>query len=535
LKIFRKKFVKKSLNTIYLKSFIVFSAFVLLIIIILSGVFLYKITKTWNASLSNLTEYIDELKNDDFANIPSRKFSNCSFMILDENYEVIYKNNDLVDESINKKELNFISEYESNLYFTVSNYTEDGEERYLVAETSMNEDLVQTVKRYSILDKDYNVLSGTLFQNQKSLTQKEFNFLLGNYLGKYYITKYTYNTYDGWPRFIVFFSPVYDSSQYDKKIIDAFAIWWLFIPLYIILLVVAVVLISNQTKRFSKTLNSAILGFSHGKRINVTEYKGPCEFVEIANNFDMLVGQLTESKEQQKRSDGEKQRILTDLSHDLKTPITVIQGYSKAICDGLIEEKDKDKYIETIYKKATALTELTESFFEYSIMEHPSFVIEPEVCDLCEFCQEYLAEKYQEIEHEGFILSLNLPEQPIYCILDKKKFRRVLENLINNSLKYNKAGTTVFFSITQENEKIYIVIGDNGIGIPEAIIDTIFDPFVIGDPARGTNKGTGLGMAIVKKIVVAHYGTIKLVVPPKEGYSTQFEIILIMTSDDNKK
>jgi len=533
LKILNKRFRKKSLYIIYLKSFLLFSAVVFVILLFLYELISYKNEQMWNPTLTNLLEYSTELSRDEFSNIPIHKFQSGSFMVLNENYNVLYRNNRLIEESITEEELNCIAEYDSNNYFTVSRFSNTTEERYLVAEKSYSEDSMEIIKRFCILDKDYHILSGSLFQNQKSLTEKEFNYLLGNYSGKYSISKYSYTNEAGKPRVLVFFSPIMSIETYRKTIDSIYNIWWLFIPLYILLLIVAVILISKRTRQFLIPLNNAILGFTHGKKVSVADYKGPYEFLEIARNFNTLVEQLTESKEERKRMDDEKKRMLTDISHDLRTPITVIQGYSKAICDGLVAEKDKDKYIETIYRKASALTELTETFFEYSKLEHPIFEIEPEITNICEFCQEYLAEKYQEIDHAGIHLAVNLPESAILCMIDKKIFRRVLENLLCNTLKYNPAGTTFYFSMTAKQKQVCITVGDDGVGIPAAISQTVFEPFVVGDSARGgTNQGTGLGMAIVKKIVTAHNGTIRLVLPPHAHYSTEFEINLpIKTAD----
>ena len=88
------------------------------------------------------------------------------------------------------------------------------------------------------------------------------------------------------------------------------------------------------------------------------------------------------------------------------------------------------------------------------------------------------------------------------------------------------SGTTLFFTLREQEGSVCLTVADNGTGIPAAIRETLFDPFVIGNQARTTGSGTGLGMAIVKRVVDLHHGTIRLVYPPQEGYKTEFEIIL---------
>ena len=100
------------------------------------------------------------------------------------------------------------------------------------------------------------------------------------------------------------------------------------------------------------------------------------------------------------------------------------------------------------------------------------------------------------------------------------------KRLTGNALKYDPSGTTLFFTLREQEGSVCLTVADNGTGIPAAIRETLFDPFVIGNQARTTGSGTGLGMAIVKRVVDLHHGTIRLVYPPQEGYKTEFEIIL---------
>lgn len=104
--------------------------------------------------------------------------------------------------------------------------------------------------------------------------------------------------------------------------------------------------------------------------------------------------------------------------------------------------------------------------------------------------------------------------------------RRVLENLLNNTLKHNPQGVTVFVSMHVEGEKIHLIVADNGVGIPDELAGNLFQPFVTGNRARTTGKGTGLGLSITHRIVVMHQGTIELVNPPHKPYRTEFRILL---------
>lgn len=204
----------------------------------------------------------------------------------------------------------------------------------------------------------------------------------------------------------------------------------------------------------------------------------------------------------------------------------MIQGYAKAICDGLIPPEKQPDYLDTIYQKSNRLTGLIDTFHEYSKLEHPQFTLQTRQLDLCEVLREYLASKYNELELGGFVPEIEIPEQPIWCMLDKTAFLRVLENIAANAVRHNPTGTTLFFELESRDGQAILTLADNGVGIPPEIAERIFEPFVVGDESRSTRQGSGLGLAISHKIVTAHKGSIRLVQPPRPGCSTQFQITL---------
>ncbi len=172
---------------------------------------------------------------------------------------------------------------------------------------------------------------------------------------------------------------------------------------------------------------------------------------------------------------------------------------------------------------------------QYSKTEHPEYQPQFETLDFCEYVKCFLGEKYEEIEISGFGLDLDISEEPILVELDPALFRRCLENLLTNALKYNPSGTTLSIAITADIENMNFIFADNGEGIAKDLQEHIFDSFVTGDRSRSGGNGTGLGLAITKKIVSLHKGQIELVVPPGKQYSTQFRIILPTTKNTNIK
>ncbi|MDD6451270.1 MAG: ATP-binding protein, partial [Lachnospiraceae bacterium] len=105
----------------------------------------------------------------------------------------------------------------------------------------------------------------------------------------------------------------------------------------------------------------------------------------------------------------------------------------------------------------------------------------------------------------------DIPDEEIFFDFDRSQMKRVFENIISNSLKYTEPGTTIFVSLDADENRIEIILGDDGPGVSEALKEKLFDPFSVGDQSRKSGKGTGLGLSIAKKIVEAHGGTIKVI------------------------
>ena len=124
------------------------------------------------------------------------------------------------------------------------------------------------------------------------------------------------------------------------------------------------------------------------------------------------------------------------------------------------------------------------------------------------------------------MLEPEIPEEAIFTKIDPNLMRRVFDNLTENTMKHNEQGTTIYFLLQSEKTKLRLLVADNGCGISEEIRETVFEPFVTGNSARTSGSGTGLGMGITQKIVELHNGTIRLVNPPENGWSTEFEIRL---------
>ena len=273
-------------------------------------------------------------------------------------------------------------------------------------------------------------------------------------------------------------------------------------------------------------LEKAMTSYSTPSEKTTLSYSGPKELEQIISTFNDMSERLNDSEKKRIQTENEKQKMLADISHDLKTPITVIQGYAKAVSEGLVPQDEEKRYLDTICAKAENLSELINKFYEYSKLEHPEFNLVREKADLCEYFREYLAAKYEELDLQGFDMDIDIPDQIIEYSFDRFQLKRVFENIISNSVKVNPQGTTIYAAMKQEDGKIKIYLGDNGVGIPDNIRDDIFNPFIVGNESRTSGQGTGLGLAIARLIVESHGGDIRLADDKNGRYKTLFEIVL---------
>lgn len=521
-----KKIQKNSMVHFYLKWLLLFAGSVFCLFAVIYTAMEMHFDRMVSSLLTiDIEKYDKQLKNDDFEKIPLSEYIGSKIAVIDGDGKVLFSSGKNFTDKFTKNEIDCIPDIQSDEFLEISGMIRNDKQYYMVVKSHYVNG-VKMMLDYALLNSEYKIIDGTMFSDKTELSKREFNFLNGAYSENRSIYKYDYINNDGEERTVVVISKTLNEDYLNNAINSAYSFWWMFIPSFFILLFVFALLISREIIRYIRPLDSAILNISRGESVDFSDYKGPKEFSEIIENFSKLSKQLERSERRRKEADSEKQRLLTDISHDLKTPITVIHGYSKAICDGLVAENTKDKYIQIISKKAETVSSLVDSFFEYSKMDHPGFSVNAQPCNFCEFCQEYLAEKYQEIDLAGFSMELDIPETAINCRIDQVLMRRVLENMLSNSIRYNPKGTKLFFSIKEKAGFAVVSFGDNGVGVPADMAKTIFDPFVVGDSSRKPGQGTGLGMAIVKKIVDAHDGKVYLAVPPQKGMSTEFVMIL---------
>lgn len=273
-----------------------------------------------------------------------------------------------------------------------------------------------------------------------------------------------------------------------------------------------------------KKIDDALVDIINGNYNEPLTINGEEEFQGVKETINFLIDKLKKSEEENKRLEESKNRLMLDLAHDIKTPMTTIKSYSMALYEDMIEDENKRKeYFKTLYRKSERVSGLIEDLFEFVKLDNKKSMINVENVNIAEELRFIVLEFYEEIESLNIEPIINIPEEPIFLNLDLKLIKRGISNIIENSIKYNINATYIKIELIETINNVEICISDDGIGIPKSINKTLFDEFVRGDESRGTDGGTGLGLAISKRIIEKHGGEIKLLDVSKGAL---FQIIL---------
>lgn len=235
------------------------------------------------------------------------------------------------------------------------------------------------------------------------------------------------------------------------------------------------------------------------------------EIGQLNRAFEEMRIKLKESVLLQNRYEENRKELLSNISHDLKTPITSIIGYVEGIKDGVANTPEKmDKYLTTVYVKAKDMDALIDELFLFSKLDLKKEPFSFEKIELAEYLRDYAEELHLDLVQEGIVIELQLMVETVYVMADREKLKRVLANLISNAVKYmNKKQKYISISLTVEMSNVTVTVSDNGQGIDPSALPYIFDRFYRAEQSRNSEKGgSGLGLAIAKQIIMEHGGDI---------------------------
>jgi signal transduction histidine kinase len=283
-------------------------------------------------------------------------------------------------------------------------------------------------------------------------------------------------------------------------IVFMFAFFIIGVPLFIIIL--------RRTGSFNKILINA-KALANGKFEPDLEIKGKSVIAKLAEDINKMKYGVETSQTAQAKSERLKTELITNVSHDLRTPLTSIITYTELLKNPDIAEEERSTYIEIIDRKSQRLKVLIEDLFEASKMASGSIELSKQKVDIVQLLQQALAEYNETIQSSQVQFRVSNTEHPLYAFVDGQKMWRVFENLIGNMINYSLENTRAFISVKEEKDQVIITFKNISKYELSENTDELFERFKRGDESRHTD-GSGLGLAIAKSIVDLHGGSLDL-------------------------
>ena len=253
----------------------------------------------------------------------------------------------------------------------------------------------------------------------------------------------------------------------------------------------------------------AIKKISAGDLNTNIDVKGDNEFSEIAASINKMAEEIRVLMESERHNEKSKNEMITNIAHDLRTPLTSILGYLDLINKRDLSEETKKEYLKIVYEKSKKLQDLIESLFSFTKTNSSKLVLKIEKIDIIKLLCQLMEEFYPNFENTGITCSVNTNEDSCVIDGDGTLLARLFDNLINNAIKYGADGKRIDIKISVEKKIVKIAVINYGKVIPANELPLIFGKFYRVDQARNSNTGgTGLGLAIAKNITELHHGII---------------------------
>lgn len=290
--------------------------------------------------------------------------------------------------------------------------------------------------------------------------------------------------------------------------------------------IVALVILSLLLKKLRR-MQHAVTAFEKGNlssRITVTSND---EIAQLAQAFNSMADTIVQNLENIKHTDDLRRELIANISHDLKTPLTSIQGYIETLilkADNLPAEERKE-YLEIILSGTERLIILVEQILEFSKLEAKQTLPSMEPFSIAELVQDVVQKFQPQAEKQKIRLRAVIPKDLLLVYADIAMIERVLQNLIDNAMRHTPEIGVVTVEIVRNNNSVVVNISDTGYGIPQEDLPHIFDRFYRAEKSRSRNSGgTGLGLAITQKILEAHNSDITVQSAVSAGTTFSFHL-----------
>lgn len=263
--------------------------------------------------------------------------------------------------------------------------------------------------------------------------------------------------------------------------------------------------IQTKLKEISEKLREITDTDSDEKILVFTDNK---ELMELAAQINRLLEKHLKVKADYRHSEISFKKMLSNISHDIKTPMTVILGYLEIM---QMKETNIKEMLAKTEQKAKSVMELINQFFTLAKLESGDMDIKLTKVDAGEVCRESILDFYEILTNQNFQVDVKIPESPVYVQGNKDALQRILFNLISNAIRYGADGAYLGMTLRTDDKVVYIDVKDKGKGIDKAFAERVFDRLFTMEDSRNRNiQGNGLGLTIAKNLALQLGGEITL-------------------------
>jgi len=307
-----------------------------------------------------------------------------------------------------------------------------------------------------------------------------------------------------------------------------------YVLLGIIIFSVTFLLLQERSIAYISHISDAIQNISEGDLNTEVEVLGDDEFASMASNLNKMVADIRRLMDKEREAERTKNELITNVAHDLRTPLTSIIGYLELLsAKTILPPEIQHKYIDIAYSKAKRLEKLIEDLFGFTKLNYGKISMHVGKVDLIKLLSQLLEEAYPSFADKNlsYELQSNVPAKIITA--DGNLLARLFDNLINNAIKYGADGKRILVKVHAGKKSVQISVTNYGYVIPPAELPLIFDKFYRVEQSRATHTGgTGLGLAIAKNVVDMHGGDINV---KSDLNGTVFTVTLQVDFDINKE
>lgn len=266
----------------------------------------------------------------------------------------------------------------------------------------------------------------------------------------------------------------------------------------------------NKKVKYIKFLSSEVKVIKDEDFGKTIEVRGQDELAELCSSINNMSLELREKIDNEKKIEQNKNELITNVSHDLRTPLTSILGYVDLLKQNGFEDKEKFvEYISIIDERSKSLNTLINELFEYTKLNSHDIKLNYSTVEIGSLVEQLSGEYSLIFKKEGLELISEIPEEDIFVDIDIQMIVRALENLLINAKKYSVRNSQVLVKLLQESNDIVISVENKVENISQDDLDNLFERFYKVDKARKTGDSTGLGLSIVKRVVELHKGIVK--------------------------